>query len=73
MERDGGEVAVTRAVVPGRCVRLSGEAARVLVPGGHAACAEPRVEVLREGDVIRAIDVTCPCGQRIRLRCEYGQ
>jgi hypothetical protein len=33
---------------------------------------EPRIELIREGDLIRAIDVTCSCGKRIRLVCEYA-
>lgn len=58
------------AVIPGQCVRLSDETAPVLVPrrGG----VEPRVELIRSGDKIRAIDITCSCGQRIRLRCDYA-
>jgi hypothetical protein len=57
-------------VVPGRCVRLSGEVAHVTVPrpGGGP---EPRVELIREGDVVQAIEITCGCGQRIRVRCVY--
>jgi hypothetical protein len=58
-----------RAVVPSRCVRLSGETARVVIPS-HAG-GEPHIELIREGNVIQAIDVTCTCGQRIRLRCVY--
>lgn len=57
-------------VVPGHCIRLTEEPARVGVPqNGHAS--DPQVEVIREGDIIRAIDITCSCGQRIRLRCDY--
>jgi hypothetical protein len=61
---------VRSAVVPGQYVRLAG-AARVAVPGAESA-AQPVVELLREGDVVRAIDITCACGQHIRLRCVYG-
>lgn len=60
-----------KVIIPGRCVRLSGEAARVSVPGTPGA--EPRVELIRAGDVVQAIDVTCTCGQRIRIRCDYGK
>jgi hypothetical protein len=60
----------SRSVIPGRCVQVSGETARVGVPGA-AAQSEPKVELIRQGDVIQAIDVTCTCGQRIRLRCVY--
>jgi hypothetical protein len=60
----------SRAVVPGQCVRVTTEAARVGVPrvGGGA---DPHLEFVREGDVIQAIDITCICGHRIRIRCLY--
>jgi hypothetical protein len=61
-----------RGIIPGRLVKVVGEAR---VPGPHEheeeAAAEPRVELIRDGDVIQAIDVTCTCGKRIRLRCIY--
>ncbi|MCA9228373.1 MAG: hypothetical protein KDA47_22295 [Planctomycetales bacterium] len=41
---------------------------RINAPG---ALAEPRVELVRDGDQIVAIDVTCGCGQTHRLVCEY--
>jgi hypothetical protein len=65
--------AASRGLVPGRHVRLSGEYAKVCIPGqpGQPAKAEPRVEVIRDGDVIQAIEVTCGCGQRVRIRCLY--
>jgi hypothetical protein len=59
-----------RAVVPGHCVRLSGERVRVDIPGQKPP-GEPRVEVVRQGEVIRLIDITCACGQHIRLHCDY--
>ena len=60
----------SHAIVPGQCVRLTGETARVTIPG-QCNSAGPSVELIRDGDVVRAIDVTCGCGQRIRLRCVY--
>jgi hypothetical protein len=59
-----------RNVVPGHRVHQTGEMARVGPPGPLAG-SEPRVEIIREGDEVRAIDVTCPCGQRVRLQCVY--
>lgn len=32
----------------------------------------PKVEVIRDGDAIRAIEVTCSCGERIRIECDYA-
>jgi hypothetical protein len=61
---------VRRSVIPAQRVRVSKHAAPVGVahPDG---LAEPRVEVVCEGDVVRAIDVICGCGQHIRLLCVY--
>ncbi len=61
---------VSHALVPGRCVRLSDETAHVAIPG-HQAASQPRVDLIRDGDEIQAIVVTCTCGERIRLRCVY--
>ena len=58
------------AVIPGSSVRVSEETAPVGAPRS-APVGAPHVELIRDGDVIRAIDVTCSCGQRIRLRCSY--
>lgn len=42
---------------------------RINAPG---AAAEPRVELVLDGDQVVAIDVTCGCGQTHRLLCEYS-
>lgn len=68
-EKQEGEP-LRRAVIPGPYVRVSEETAPVGIPR-HAPVGAPHVELIREGHVIRAIDVTCTCGQRIRLRCTY--
>jgi len=57
-------------VVPGKRVRLSGEIARVRIPG-QESCPEPQVSLVREGDTIKAIEVVCTCGKRIRLNCVF--
>jgi hypothetical protein len=62
------------AVLSGRRVRRADRP----VPVGHTA-SEPDVQtssgaqirLLRDGDVIRAIEVTCTCGERIVLDCIY--
>ena len=59
----------THGVVPGPCVRLGGTPARVGAPAPPPA--EPRVEVIRSGDVVQAIDIVCVCGQHIRIHCLY--
>jgi hypothetical protein len=56
-------------VVPAARVRVTAEAVRVGPP--RAATAEPQVQVVRDGDLVRAIEVTCPCGACVRIVCEY--
>ena len=58
-------------VVPSQCVRVLEEAARVFVPG-QTARAEPQIHLVREGNTVKAIEVACTCGQRIRLKCVYN-
>ena len=58
-----------RGVVPGACVRLSDVPARVGAPAERPL--EPSIEFVRSGEVIRAIDIVCVCGQHIRLHCLY--
>jgi hypothetical protein len=58
------------AVIPGSQVRVSEEAAAVGVPRPTPGGA-PHIELIRDGEVIRAINVTCSCGQRLRLLCTY--
>lgn len=65
-----------RAIVPGRTVAFSNDVIRV---GRHCEeldeaaedQPEPKVELIRLGDRIQAIDVICGCGQRTRIRCVY--
>lgn len=63
-------------IIPGRLVKVTGEMVHVIVPqeGTHGAphpTEEPQVALIREGDVIQGIEVTCTCGSKIRLRCIY--
>lgn len=70
-QKNEGEEA-KRNVIAGHFVKVTTETARVPVP--HQAkgnACEPQVEIIREGDVIQAIDVICTCGRRIRLHCQY--
>ena len=60
------------SVVRGTSVRVSGDRTRIGVPGQEVG-AEPRIEMIRDGDVIQAIDIVCGCGERIRLHCLYSE
>lgn len=59
------------AVVPAAHVTVSAEAVRV--GGGRPADAggEPKIHLVREDGVVRAIEVTCRCGEVIRIHCDY--
>jgi hypothetical protein len=32
---------------------------------------EPQVTLVKDGDAVKAIIITCPCGKQTRLECEY--
>ncbi len=61
-----------RSVVPAQRVRTARAVASVGPSRGNGS-TEPHIELVREGDVVRAIDITCACGQHFRLRCVYDQ
>ena len=64
-----GEEAAASSVIPGRAVRMTADTVRVgASPGG---ANQPHVELIREGSLVTAIDVTCPCGRKVRLYCVY--
>jgi hypothetical protein len=76
VERIEGEY-VNRGVVPGRKVLLEEGGGAVMIvpprPQPVAPACAPQIELVRDGEVIQAIDVTCTCGQKIRLRCVYEE
>lgn len=57
------------ALAPGQRVRVGTEA--VAAPDESPLCATSRVELIREGDIVRRIDVHCRCGEVIQLLCDY--
>ncbi|MBI2516359.1 MAG: hypothetical protein HYV95_05530 [Opitutae bacterium] len=42
-----------------------------LVRPAPSLAAEPNVEVVKQGDKVVRIVVTCPCGERIEVECLY--
>jgi hypothetical protein len=76
VERIEGEY-INRGVVPSRKVQLEeGPTSVMIVPPRAqpaAPACSPQIELIRDGDVIQAIDVTCTCGQKMRLRCVYEE
>lgn len=63
---------ITPAVLSGQQVKLSPDSVRIGAPVSHARHGEPTVQLVREDGVIRAIDITCGCGERIRILCDYA-
>jgi len=55
-----------RNVIPNREVRMVAEPVRLRLPG-QLPPAEPEVQLIRNGEEIEAIEVTCTCGKHIRL------
>lgn len=58
-------------LLPGHCVRMGSERTRVGQPTGAPEVAEPEIILIRNGDVVEAIEVVCTCGQRIRMKCVF--
>ncbi len=71
-ERGGGS-GPTQSVVWSDRVQVSDETVRIGRPVEPEPHSEVKVQLVREDGVIRAIDITCACGERIRIRCEYDE
>jgi hypothetical protein len=61
----------SRGVVSGHHVQVSGHSARVGAPSSISE-GKPHVQIVRDGDIVKFIEVTCSCGKRLRLRCVQG-
>jgi len=60
-----------RAVISAQRVRMADDAVHVAAPHPDGTLDEPKIQLVREDGVVRAIDVTCRCGEKIRIVCEY--
>jgi hypothetical protein len=69
---DEGQTGSGGLVVPAAQVRVSDEAVPIGAPSRGESVGEPKIQLVREGGVIRAIEVICSCGELIRIRCEYS-
>ena len=61
----------SRPIISAQRVRIAADVIRVVAPKAEGTPEEPRIQLVREAGVIRAIDVTCSCGEKIRIVCEY--
>jgi hypothetical protein len=63
-------------VISANRVRVGTDSAVIGLPRLHEKPktdkpTEPVVKLNRDGDVIRSIEVTCTCGERIVINCVY--
>ena len=77
-EKNGAKDTAHRAVIPGQRVRVSAESKRLPVPYGSNTDRQhpssdhaPVVNAIRRGDSIESIEITCTCGNHIRLLCQH--
>jgi hypothetical protein len=63
--------AASVSVVTAARIRVTDDPVRVGAPMVTLAHGEPKIQLVREDGVVRAIDVTCGCGEKIRIRCDY--
>ncbi len=59
-----------RLVLPNESVCVDGRTTLVGVPTATAN-ATPEVRVVKDGSIVQAIEVICPCGNCLRLVCQY--
>lgn len=59
-------------VVTAARIRVSDDSIRVGAPSVVLAHGEPKIQLIREDGTVRAIDITCGCGEKIRIRCDYN-
>ena len=57
-------------VIPASDIRVGSEPVALGIPN-HEPGAEPRVNLIRDGNAVLAIEIVCSCGERIVLTCVY--
>jgi hypothetical protein len=70
---DEGQAGAGSPVVRAAQVRVTEETVRIGAPAQphQGTPAGPTIRVVREGDAVKLIEVTCACGELIRIRCDY--
>jgi hypothetical protein len=61
---------ILRNIFAGDRVKVDPIAKPIAVPHGGSHDSM-QVQLIREGSVVRAIEITCSCGQQLRLDCQY--
>lgn len=60
------------AIVASNRVRVAADAVRVGPNRPVGDRAEAKINLVREDGVIRTIEITCTCGEKHRIRCDYA-
>ncbi|QDU40223.1 hypothetical protein Mal4_45790 [Maioricimonas rarisocia] len=60
----------TATILSGANVQLHGTP--VVIGAAAGQCDEPQIRLHRNGSTVTQIEVTCKCGERILLDCDYG-
>ncbi len=49
--------------------------ARGRTPSATTPCSDetPEITLHKQGDIVDAIEITCPCGRTLILECEYPE
>ena len=68
--RTKSQIFPPQSVVSGGQLPLPEKLPSISIPGA-AQSDSPDIRLVREGDVVQAIDVTCACGRSFRLVCQY--
>ncbi len=61
-----------KPVIHAERVRVSDRVVRIGGPRTEGETGEPTISLITEDGVVLAIDVTCVCEARFRIRCEYN-
>lgn len=62
------KTATTKSVIAGQSVRIG---STPVVVGRNHCVAAPKVSLVRNGEIVDAIEVRCGCGEVIVLDCVY--
>ncbi len=58
-------------IIPPPAANPAVETPRPAATPRKACNAEPKITLIKDGDIVRAVEVACTCGEIIRLECQY--
>ena len=72
--RNRPSIIKNREMQPGQQSVLTGQKATLRGPNGVHGCAagaQPEIKLRKAGELIEAIEITCPCGNHMVIECLY--